>query len=966
MTPERWQRIEHFYHAVLERPEAERLAFLAEICADDEMMHGEVAALLSADRQAGSFLHKDALEQLVKLEVQQFVSAQPPSLVGQRLSHYQVISQIGAGGMGEVFLAEDTQLSRKVALKLLPLQFTANADRLRRFRQEARATSSLNHPYIITVYEVGQVDNLHFIATEYIEGEALRERINRDRLPLSTALEMAAQVAEALAAAHSAGVVHRDIKPENIMVRHDGYLKVLDFGLAKLAEQSALTLTSSNSGGSGTHPGILLGTVRYMSPEQARGLDVDGRSDIFSLGVVLYEMLTGQTPFNGATPSDMLAAILTETPPPLRRSLLEVPAELERIVSRMLAKDLEQRYQTCAELTKDLRQIKHDLEFSSKLARSTEPSSKTEKQPAARRRLFWVAATLLLIGLLLGGLGFWLFKPANWPRAIAGSPYTVPFITSPGIKGTASFSPDGNQLAFTWDGGKAGAKGRLDLYIQLVGTGEPVQLTATPENEDWPAWSPDGRHIAFIRNSGIYLIPALPGGSERKVGEAAYGLSWSPDSQTLAYAGLTAADGANSIYLLTLANGKQRQLTFAAFPKSDSQPEFSPDGNHVGFLRNSSPTARDVYIVPATGGTPRQLTFDNRQIWGLTWTSDSQALVYASNRRDGSGMSLWRVPVDGGEPERIPVTSLGPSNPVASRHGNRLAYFENYTDTNIYAYKGPGMGQHSNPGKFGMAEPLIVSSREDHSQQISPDGKQIVFVSKRTGTEELWLCRRDGSGVVQLTFMDSPTGTPRWSPDGRWIAFDSRSSGNAEIYVIALAGGVPRNVTNSPSYEVTPSWSNDGRWLYFTSNRSGKDEIWKMPAEGGQARQITRTGAGEGFESPDSKLFYFSKSRQHYGLWSVPVEGGEEKPVPELSQVGYWRSWGVTPQGLYFISNEEGPRQTIKFYSLAARHLFPLVTVEKEPLYYQPGLAMSSDGRLLLYAQRDAQVFDIVLLENFR
>jgi len=542
----------------------------------------------------------------------------------------------------------------------------------------------------------------------------------------------------------------------------------------------------------------------------------------------------------------------------------------------------------------------------------------------------------------------------------------VPFITTPGTKSAASFSPYGNQLAFTWDGGKPGAEGKLDLYIKLVGTGEPVQLTATPDNEDLPAWSSDGRHIAFLRGKGVYLIPALPGGTERKVGEAAYGLSWAPDGQTLAIAGLPASDGANSIYLLTLATGEQRQLTFAAIPKSDSQPAFSPDGRYVGFLRNSSPTSRDVFIVLARGGAPKQLTFDNRQIWGLSWTADGRALVYASNRRDGAGMSLWRVPVGGGAPERIPITSLGPSNPVVARNGNRLAYFENYADTNVYAYEGPGFAGRAVPGKFGPARPLLVSSREDHSQQISPDGNQIVFVSKRTGTEELWLCRRDGNSPVQLTFMDSPTGTPRWSPDGSLIVFDSRSSGNAEIYVVSPEGGAPRNVTNSPGYEVTPSWSNDGRWIYFTSNRSGRDEIWKMSVEGGEPRQLTHTGASEGFESPDGKLFYFSKDRQIYGLWSVPVEGGEEKLAPEFSQVGYRRSWGVLPQGLYFITKEETPRQTIKFYSFAARRLFPLVTVEKEPLYFQPGLALSPDGRLLLYAQRDSRVHDILLLENFR
>ncbi len=965
MKPERWQQIEQIYYAARDREGAHRAAYLDEVCAHDRELFSAVESLLAADQEAESFLATPALELAAQEQAQELATQQSLLTTGQIIGHYRVLARIGVGGMGEVWLAEDSGLQRQVALKLLPPRFTANEDRVRRFKQEARAASALNHPNIITIYEIGESGGVHFIATEFIEGLTLRQRLTAGKLSLSETLEIALQSVHALDTAHRAGIIHRDIKPENIMVRPDGLVKVLDFGLARIAESHQFVQKQALSLQLSTEAGLVMGTPRYMSPEQARGLKADARTDIFSLGVALYEMITGQTPFMGATPSDQLAAILTVTPPPLRRSLLDVPVELERIVSRTLEKDREQRYSTCAELARDLRQFKHNLESHVGLTHSVEAGAITTSQPP-KRRTAWFAAFVLLFGGLLGALGFGLFKFFNRSQALGRMPYSVPFSTARGAKVAASFSPDGRQLAFTWDGGKSGADGKLDLYIKLVGAGEPVQLTATPDNEEWPDWSPDGRHIAFIRNKSIYLIPALPGGAERKVGEATYGLSWSPDSQMLAYVGLTAADGANSLYLLTLTTGEQRQLTFAKIPTSDSQPTFSPDGRYIGFLRNSSPTARDVFIVPATGGAPTQLTFDNRQIWGLTWTADSRSLVYASNRRDGGGMGLWRVPVGGGAPERTPVTSLGPSNPVVARQGNRLAYFESYTDTNVYACDGPGFTGRTAPGKFGAAKPLISSSRDDNSQQISPDGERIVFVSKRTGTEELWLCRRDGSGAVQLTFMDSPTGTPRWSPDGKWIAFDSRAEGNAEIYVVSAEGGAVRNVTNNPSYDVRPSWSRDGRWIYFASSRGGQEDVWKMPVAGGAARQLTRHFAEDGFESPDGKLFYFAKGRQSDGIWSIPVEGGEEQLIPELKQAGYWRSWGVLEQGIYFIAKEMSPRRTIQFYSFATRHVTPLLTIEKDPLYFQPGLTISPDGRLLLYAQRDAKVNDILLLENFR
>jgi eukaryotic-like serine/threonine-protein kinase len=371
MTPERFREAGHLYHAALEiEPEA-RAAFLDRACGEDEELRREAESLLRAHDKVGNYFAAPALEVAAGL----LAGRQNLSLAGHSLSHYRVLSLIGAGGMGEVYLAEDTRLGRKVALKLLPREFTEDPERVRRFELEARAASSLNHPNIVTIFEVGQVDGRHFIATEYIDGQTLRERVSGAQLEVREALDVAAQIASALEAAHEAGIVHRDIKPENVIVRRDGLVKVLDFGLAKLAERQSGSagFEPTTVEGVNTTPGMVLGTVSYMSPEQARGLQVDARSDNFSLGVVMYEMVAGRCSFVGATPSDVMAAILQNEPLPLTRFARNVPAEFERIVAKALCKDREDRYQTASELSVDLKSLKQEMEVEARLKRSSQP-----------------------------------------------------------------------------------------------------------------------------------------------------------------------------------------------------------------------------------------------------------------------------------------------------------------------------------------------------------------------------------------------------------------------------------------------------------------------------------------------------------------------------------------------------------------------------------------------------------------
>ncbi len=450
LTAERWQKIKELFHAALERNPAERAAFLDEACKGDDDVRGEVESLIAAHHQPDSFIDKPAFEVAAAL----LAADLPAVAVGRTIGAYKVTRQIGHGGMGEVYLAQDTRLGRRVALKMLPSRFTSDKDRLRRFQQEARAASGLNHPNIITIHEVGQIDEAHFIATEFVEGHTLRSAIESGAVKIEDAIDIAIQVASALRAAHEAGIVHRDIKPENIMIRPDGYVKVVDFGLAKLSERKAVT---DDTGASflavDTNPGIVMGTVSYMSPEQARGLAVDARTDIFSLGVVLYEMIAGRTPFEGATTTDIIVAILEKTPAPLSSYNAEAPAQIESIIIKALEKSVEDRYRSAGELFDDLRKLKQDLDIQARIENSSSeeflagvrtrtgsgqaPAKQAPAKPAITSRAAAILAALLLVAAVV--IGLLLFAA---PRKTIDSIAVMPFANAGGDP-NAEYLPDG-------------------------------------------------------------------------------------------------------------------------------------------------------------------------------------------------------------------------------------------------------------------------------------------------------------------------------------------------------------------------------------------------------------------------------------------------------------------------------------------------------------------------------------------
>jgi Tol biopolymer transport system component/tRNA A-37 threonylcarbamoyl transferase component Bud32 len=1018
MTPERYQRIGQLFDQALEFAPEQRADFLKQASGDDAELYAEVEKLLANHSESSEFLSRPALD----IAAKQMAQNQTASALRKQIGRYQILSLLGVGGMGVVYLADDTRLRRKIALKLLTENIAQDKGRLRRFEQEAFAASALNHPNILTIFEFGSEGETHFLASEFVEGETLRSRLQRAPLPLNEVLDIGVQTTQALAAAHAAGIVHRDMKPENIMLRGDGLVKVLDFGLAKLTEPSrdsnpsdsdirTLQLPHTN-----THPGAVLGTPNYMSPEQARGLAVDARTDIFSLGIMLYEMSTGKTPFAGETPSDVIAEILKSEPAPLGSLIAGVPREFERIVERTLRKPREERYQDIQDLLTDLRNLKSELDFQIKLGRSSPSYSTGETilnrtipksgvvtnetlnegtsyvtgahgplslgRLVAQIKLHKPAAVitgLVVIALLTGFAAYYIntnFNSDSTAKAPlpAASARIIPFTTFPGAANQPAFSPDGNQIAFAWDGGNGE---NLDLYIKLIGAGTPLRLTTDPAEDISPVWSPDGRYLAFIRRSasenGVFIIPAL-GGAERKLGQTEPSvsrqawpqcrLSWSPDGKFLALADRASPQERYGIFLLSVEDGGKQRLTSPPESFADNFPAFSPDGQTLAFIRSSGFSSEDLYLISTHGGNLRRLTTDERRMLSVVWTADGREIVFSSNR--GGGFSLWRVAVSGGTPEQMAVTGLNAYSPAISRQGNRLAYNVSFIDSNIWRLDRSSVNPQA-AGRQNLPTKLISSTRQDHSPQFSPDGKRIVFVSDRSGSDEIWVCESVGSNPAQLTFLEGTVGgSPRWSPDGQQIVFDARPAGNSDIYVISTEGGKPRALTLEPSHDVMPSWSRDGRWIYFCSNRSGDFQTWKVPAAGGPAVQVTKQGGFEAFESPGSELLYYTKGRGRGGIWQMPVAGGEERQVPELLDAGYWRYWAVLDDGIYFVAPVATARPAIKFFNFATRRVMQLGVLDGDPLQGPSGFTVSPDGRWVLYAQADQSISDIMLVENFR
>lgn len=555
----------------------------------------------------------------------------------------------------------------------------------------------------------------------------------------------------------------------------------------------------------------------------------------------------------------------------------------------------------------------------------------------------------------------WLLLRGSRQTAVNPTFRTVPFASYPGSETQPAFSPDGNQIAFVWN-----EKGDAsNLFVKLIGSETPLRLTSDVGQDLSPTWSPDGTSLAFIRHSedggAVYIVPAI-GGPERKLHQLrrtidwdAPGLSWSPDGKRLIFPDGRSQEDPSAIYSLSLDNLEAKPITMPQNSwDGDYSPAVSPDGTKIAFVRGVDAATRNIYVVNSNGGEPKQLTFDGRIVRGLSWTSDSAAIVFSSDR--GGTISLWKVPTLGGLPERLGVGGDNAVNPTIARRGDRLAYSEGTASWNI-------MRIDLNSVRKSAIQ-LISSTERDSAAQYSPDGKHIAFQSYRSGSQEVWVCDSDGTRLMKLTSFDGPlTGSPSWSPNGEEIAFDSRSGGRSHIYVIKAEGGVPRSITHGDYNDIVPSWSRDGKSIYFGSKRSGSWQIWKAAVENGDLRQVTKNGGFVANESPDGKWIYYTKYHIP-GLWRIPVEGGEEIQALSGPPAVFWGYWSITSRGIYYLDIQKS-RVSINFWNLSSPAVAQVYTLSRRPPPFA-GMTVSRDGRWLLYSDEGEFGNNIRLVENFR
>ncbi len=875
------------------------------------------------------------------------------------IDHYRIEVKLGEGGMGVVYQARDTHLDRLVAIKVLPPDKVADPGRKQRFVQEAKAASALNHPNIVTIYDIRSEGGVDFIVMEYIAGRTIEEAIASGGMRTAQVLKYAVQISDAVAKAHGAGILHRDLKPSNIMITEEGRVKILDFGLAKLLEPADDSPEAATRTARGlTEEGAVLGTAAYMSPEQAEGRKLDGRSDIFSFGAVLYEMVTGRRPFTGDSRLSVLSKILNEDPKPPGQLAASIPPELDKIVLRCLRKDPARRYQTMADLKVALEDVEEE----------SASGSQVQPVPAqAQSRWRWAWAALLPV-LLVAGYFAW----RGWRAPQNAEPLrAIALTTFPGAVLYPSFSPDGNHVAFTWNGPK---QDNSAIYVQQIGAGSPLRLTTDPRNDYNPVWSPDGRWIAFLReqsqggNAELRLIPPL-GGPERKladiwvrgalVAKPVY-LAWCPDSNCLVVTDSQGEGKPEALFVISLETGEKRQLTNPQLPVlGDTNPAVSPDGRSLVFRRNLAFASGELYRLPlgerlTPDGEPRRLALATRDAEYLTWMPDSKEILYSARG------SLWRLAASGeSPPARLPFVGEDGRMPVISRpqpgSPPRLVYVRSFNDTNIWRVETPA------PGAPSATPPVVAisSTRVDATPQFSPDGRRVVFTSNRSGDSEIWVSDRDGSNAVQLTSMGR-SATPRWSPDGQLIAFDSNLEGHYEIYVIPASGGKPRRLTYHSANDHVPSFSRDGHWIYFSSDRTGDYQIWKIPASGGEAVQVTHNVGFVAFESPDGAYVYYTQTPlAPSALWRLPVSGGQ--PVKVLEGV-VWQAFVVLERGIYYIDRPSGEFR-LQFFEFATGRS---TTVARNLGDIRNVLTASRDGRTILYSRVDSSVDDLMLVENFR
>ena len=944
MTPERWQQVKQLFNSALEREQNQRSAFLAEACRGDEYLRSEVESLLSSHERDGRFIDAPAFEYAAAL----LSDKQSTMAAGQTLGSYRILATLGRGGMGEVYLAEDTRLGRKVALKFLPSSFAQDQDRLRRFEREARAASALNHPNILTIYDVGVSEGRNFIATEYVEGETLRQRMGHSRLSVAEALDVAIQVASALATAHQAGIIHRDIKPENIMLRRDGYVKVVDFGLAKLTEAPIVSADTSKPTllQIDTDTGMVMGTTAYMSPEQARGLTVDARSDIWSLGVVMYEMVAARPPFEGDTRSDILVAILERQPVSLVDISAEVPESFEWIVAKALTKEPEERYQTAREILSDLRRLKQKLDLlaaqkhSSPTRRATSegyvddsahrsttlPGAATDETNPIRATIAHVAisrwphnrltivvaasmALALVIGIVWSIKRFGRTDTREEGKTSSEVLRTTQITFSPGLDGFPSLSPDAKSVVYSSD-----QNGSFEIYIrQLTPGGGELQLTNDGQQNVQPSWSTDGQRIAYYSKNrgGIWVMSAL-GGSAKQLTESGSRPTWSPDGSTIAFQ--SGASGEifggramppSTIWIVPSQGGVPRQVTQQGNPPGGhASPSWSPDGKRIAF-QASDFVFSSIWSVAVEGGEPKRIAEGSSPIYA----PDGRHIYYLGA---APGLSKLQLAPSGepiGEPANVlgsgPGTALG--NPAISADGKKIVYSANRTSSNLWSVS------LSPASADALGPPLPFSrdtSQRNNLARFSPDGRKLALTRWRPGTSaDIWVADADGKNLTQVTNNPATDSQASWFPQSDKLAFLSDRDKPMKLWTISLATGKEEPFLDLGEGVQFAVLSPDAKQVAFNLIQNGAMNVWVASVKDGQRKQLTFDSQLMGFPcwSPDGQFLAFEMQRgEEAYLMVIPSSGGQPAQLTFDHGKSWPHDWSPDGDKIVFAGQHDG------------------------------------------------------------
>jgi Tol biopolymer transport system component/predicted Ser/Thr protein kinase len=759
---------------------------------------------------------------------------------GTKLGPYEIQSPLGSGGMGEVYRATQRSLGRQVAIKVLSPEFASDPDRLRRFEQEARSASALNHPNIISIYDVGCEGANSYIAMEFVDGKTLRDLLEAGPIPIKKSLQIVAQIADGLAKAHAAGIVHRDVKPENVMITRDGFVKILDFGLAKLTRPDPEGRESTVAGFNSTQLGMVLGTVGYMSPEQVRGLNADARSDIFSLGATCYEMISGKRAFHGATAADTMSAILKEEPAQLSTSVHNLPLALGRVVHRCLEKDPSDRFQSARDLAFNLEMLSRD---------ESSPDVPISVGKVSRKLSPLMVAVAVVLAAAAGFVA---------PRIIVRTDNRVPvgvrrLTDFVGMEEFPALSPDGKSVAFTADLG-----GRRQVWVRLLSAGAPLQVTHDDADHLSPRWSADSSSLIYFSPSPqangqgqVWEIPAL-GGTARPIGSSLIPADLSHHNKQIAYLRenqgqieLTVADGDGSnAHLITRLPGDYIY----------SNLRWSPDDRMLGY-QSGRTFDYDVFYVPISGGEPHRITQDGNPEAGFSWLPDSSGVIFSSSRGDTvlymRIMNLWLARLRNNTPRQLTFGETSYISPDVDREGNVVASRDR-VQFDIWKYPVDGTPQDN----VRRGVQVTHQTGAVQTPSVAPDDREIVYLSDSGGHGNIWILQPETGETRQLTFEQDPRialGVPVWSPDGQHIAYVNRGSAawNVDQWVVNGDGSNAHKVSDGG----WACWSPDGKWLYVSPPTTKGFRIDKVRPDGTDLRPVQPDGRGPAVAA-DGTLYY--------------------------------------------------------------------------------------------------------------